>query len=512
MPRAACLSLFLLSLLLPAPVRGQEEPAAQIEWVKDLSAALAKAKETGKILLICVNAKVVEGERGEEPAAKGLREVVYRDPRIVSRSRAFVCSLVSPNSSVADHGVLGNLGVMAPIISPQHIFVSPEGDRVLHRLEYWPHGKGDKAVEALLAMMKEAEEALAAPKPPAEPTAPPVEGAKPIPPTDEARAQWIADLLSKVRDVPAERGPALKALVKEDREGDCTGPLIKLLGETKKDTDFLRLLIRALGRDKLFAAALPVAAHLGHREDRIRAEAAVSLEYIGCRDRKVIAELTSATGREKDELLANHAYRALGRCGVEDAGTRALLLKMAANGKSEFATYGPAMGLAYFERDEKAARGVEKILKLVGLPGGGRGAGQNTMKRVLLSWTLAEIGEPKSEDFVRDELILPLQGNTAFWVEGMLNFWEAVARTCAGEDEMAAVEGGVKFTVGIALRFGGGRDGGTSSMSMMDEARRGREDAGFTPKGDGLTEGEGGGPGGPGGGPGGRPGGGKGGR
>ena len=167
MPRAALITLVLLPLLLPFPVRGEEAPPATgIAWVSDLNAAVAKAKETGKILLICVNAKQVEGEKGDEPAAKGLREVVYRDPRIVERSRAFVCAMVSPNSSVADHGVLGNLGVVEPIISPQHIFASPEGDRVLLRKQYWPHGKGEKAVEALLAMMKEAEEALAAPRPP----------------------------------------------------------------------------------------------------------------------------------------------------------------------------------------------------------------------------------------------------------------------------------------------------------------------------------------------------------
>ncbi len=499
MPRTAPVPLAVLVLtvllgLLPAgPVRGEDPPAAaQVAWEKDLATALARAKEDGKILLICINAKAVEGEAGEEPAAKGLREVVYRDPRIVERSRAFVCVLVSPNSSVADHGILGNLGVQAPIISPQHIFVKPEGDQVLLRREYWPHGKGEKAVEALLSMMKEAEEARSAPRPPAETPEPGAGGAKEGPPTDEARAAWIAEMLAKVRDVPAERGPALKALVKEDRDGDCVGPLVEMLKETRKDTDLLRALIRALGRNGLAAAALPVADHLGHREDRIRAEAAVSLEYIGCRDRKVLTALTNAAGGEKDELIANHAFRALGRCGVEDANVRNLLLKAAANGRSEFATYGPAMGLAYFERDEKAARGVEKILKLIGVPGGGRGAGQNTMKRVLLSWTLAEIGDPKSEAFVRDELIAPLKDNQAFWVEGMLSFWGSVARMCAGDaEERPAVEGGVRFTVGIALRFGGGREGG-GSMSMMDEARRGREDAGFTPKGDGLTESEGG--------------------
>ena len=374
MPRKLSVSLALLTLILAGPALGQDQPPG-IAWEKDVTTAVAKAKETGRILMICINAKTVDGREREEPAAKGLREVVYLDARIVERSKAFVCVMMSPKSSVADHGVLGNLGVEDPIISPQHIFVSPEGDRVLYRREYWSYGKDEKAIEALLKMMKKAEDALAGVDPNAET---PEMG---TPEDDAARAEWIASMLEKVKENEKEREAALAALVKQDRDGDCTGPLIELLDKSKKDVDLLKALIRALGRDGLEAAALPISEFLSHRDDSIRGNALVSLEYIGSREKKVVTALMKATEREKDEVLANHAFRALGRCGVDDAGARGLLLKMATNGKSEFATYGPLMGLAYFEGDAKAARGVEKILELIGVPGGGRGGFQNTLKR-----------------------------------------------------------------------------------------------------------------------------------
>ncbi len=137
-------------------------------------------------------------------------------------------------------------------------------------------------------------------------------------------------------------------------------------------------------------------------------------------------------------------YRALGRCGVGDAKVRALLLKKSDSAKSEFASYGPTIGLAYFEGDAKAARGVEKILKKIGVPGSRRGGGQNTVKRGLLSWTLASIGDPKSAQFMREELIARLENVQAFWVDGLVRFYDAVAIKCEGDaSAMAGIEAGV---------------------------------------------------------------------
>jgi hypothetical protein len=69
--------------------------------------------------------------------------------------------------------------------------------------------------------------------------------------------------------------------------------------------------------------------------------------------------------------------------------------------QSEFASYGPYIALAYFEKGKAAARGVEKILKQIGIPGGRRGGGGNSVKRGLVSWTLASIGNSKSGAFFK---------------------------------------------------------------------------------------------------------------
>ncbi|MHC4472197.1 MAG: HEAT repeat domain-containing protein [Planctomycetota bacterium] len=475
----------LILLLLGLGIGAEAQSADGIAWSKDLTTALAKAKETKRILMICVNAKHVEGREEEEPAAKGLREVVYKDPRVVTKSRNFVCVMMTPKSSTADHGVLGSLGVEGEIVSPQHIFVNSGGDRILLRKQYWVHGKGEAAVKALLEMMDKAVENAGKPPPP--------EGeAEAAPPESDARAEWIAKMLSQLTGDAGERQRALEALVKEDRDGDCTGPLIALLPEHKKDTNLLRALIRALGRDGLEAAAKPIAKFLGHRTQAIRADAVVSLEYIGSRDKKVVSALVKAVGREKDEAIANHMYRALGRCGVKDASVRGLLLKKTGGGKSEFATYGPAIGLAYFEGDAKAMRGVEKLLKQIGVPGSARGGGQNTVKRGIVSWTLASIGDEKSAKFVREELIAKLKNVKAFWVGGLRNFWTAVADKCDGDDsQMAGIEIGVRAIVGFTKRANLGRYG-AETRSLMDESRRERDNSKFKPKGDNLLETDGG--------------------
>ena len=472
-------------LALVSPVLAQSD---EIAWSKDLTTAFAEAKESGKIVMICINAKHVDGQTREEPAAKGLREVVYKDARVVAKSREFVCALLTPESSSTEYGELRLLGIEGMLISPQHVFVHPAGDRILVRRQYWSHGKGDPAVKALIAMMEEAQAKLADPDAAAGAGGPvPVaEG-----PKDEERPAWIEERIREV--VEGGRGPrdaAVEALVRNDRDGDCMTPLLALLESHKKETPLLADLLRALGRDQLLVAAEPVSDFLGHKEDVLRGMAAVSLEYIGSTDKKVVAALTKAATREKDESIANHMFRALGRCGAGEAKVRSLLLKECESAKSEFGSYGPAIGLAYFEGDKKAARGVEKMLKKIGIPGGRRGGGENTVKRAVLCWTLASIKDWESGEFVREELVAKLENVKAFWVDGLRSFYKTVARACEGEaDALPGVEQGVRVAVSFARggEFGGG---GADTRNLMDDYRKDRSGA-FTPKGDNLLGGAG---------------------
>jgi hypothetical protein len=474
----------VLATLATAPEASAQE-AESITWSKDLPTALEEAKESERVLMVCINAKYVDGREEQEPAAKGLREVVYEDPRVIEKSRDFVCVLLTKEGSSDEYDALRELGIEGTIISPQHVFVAPEGDRILHRHEYWSFGTGETAVEMLIQMMSRAQSEWKDPGTPPPAAAAGGDG-EAAPEDGSARAEWIADRLKEIDAGVNERDRALGQLVAADRDGDCTTPLLELLPKYDEDVSTLRALVRALGRDGLHSAAPALVELLKHKDDSIKANAAVSLEYVGSPDKKVIAALRKVATKWKDVVLANHAYRALGRCGREDAKVRSLLLKQAGSAKSEFASYGPCIGLAYFEGDEKAMRGVEKILKVIGIPGSRRGGGQNSVKRGLVSWTLAAIGDGKSGEFLRDEMAAGLENVRAFWVEGLRNYWILCAEVCEGErDRLPEVEAGVRIFVRFA-RDGNLERYGAESRGLMDEARRGREASGFTPMGDNV--------------------------
>lgn len=317
---------------------------------------------------------------------------------------------------------------------------------------------------------------------------PPPAKAEPAPEAGEARAAWIAERVALVAGAGATSEQALAQLLAADRGGDCTGPVIGLLSDRTRFAGVLVLVVRALGRDGLGAAALPIAGLLDHKDPSVVANAAVSLEYIGAGDKKVLAALRRLAETSADETIANHAWRALGRCGRGDAGVRSLLLDKAATGKSEFATYGPCIGLAYFEQQEPAMRGVEKLLKTLGVPGSRRGGGTNTVKRGLVSWTLAQIGDRKSATFVREELVEGLKNVKAFWVEGLATFWATVAEVCDGSKaRIVEVEAGVRLIVQFA-KAGDLARYGAEVRTLDDAARKGRASSGFRPKGDGLLD------------------------
>jgi len=482
MPALARTLTLLLLLIAPAPA--QDESKGSIAWSKDLPTAFAEAKAQDKVLMICVNARLMKTSGIEESANKALREIVYKAAPVVAKSREFVGVLFTPNSNSGEFGDLRLLGIEGDIVSPQHIFVSPDGRKVLLRQEYWTHGKGDEAVKALVAMMGKAQAKHlgidAAPKA-GEPAA------APAAPKGEGRAAWIEARVAEVAGGTATvRRARIDLLVRNDKDGDCVLPLTVLLAESNKNIDLAIELIRGLGRDKLEAAALPISEYLKQKDEDLRGHAAVSLEYIGSHDKKVVAAIQKAAGKEKDEDIANHLYRALGRCGSGNSKARSFLLKKAGGAKSEFASYGPTIALTYFEKDKKAARGLEKLIKKIGVPGGRRGGGQNTVKRGVFCWALAQIQAPKSQEFVDEELIQRMEHVKAFWAAGLVSFYRRVSRACAGDAEaMTAVTQGVRGFVSYAKNMNAERYD-REARSMMDIYRKGRPDQEFTPKGDNL--------------------------
>ena len=480
--------LLALLLVLPFLARASAEDG-DIAWSKDLSTGFAQAKEQQKILMICVNAKYVLGRTEEEPANKGLREVIYKDARVVTRAREFICVLLTPDGSSDEYGELRALGIEGNIVAPQHIFVHPDGKQILLRKEYWSYGKGETGLARLLGMMEQAQKALQgkdeAPEAAPEGDAP--DGAPADPAADE-RAAWIAARVTDiVQGTEQKRDAAIRAMIQNDQEDDCTGPLLALLDQHKQNTGLIVALVRGMGVDGFLVAAPRIADHLTHKHDAVRGNAAVSLEYIGSNEKSVLSDLRKAAGKERIIEIANHMYRALGRCGTGDSKVRSLLLKKAGSAKSEFASYGPTIGLSYFQGDKKAARGVEKLLKKMGVPGSRRGGGQNTVKRGLVSWTLAAIGEPGSAKFMREEMVAKLENVQAFWVAGLRRFWEQVALCCEGDSSgsLEAVAAGVRLIVEFAKGGDLGRYG-AETRGLMDEYRLGRNNSAFKPMGDGI--------------------------
>ncbi|MDA1194091.1 MAG: hypothetical protein O2894_02820 [Planctomycetota bacterium] len=497
-----------LALLPWASVQAEEEqpPAVQpgdtITWVNDVAKAFERAAEKRLPVMICINSRRVDGGK-EEPAAKGLREVIYLDTQVVAKSRKFVCVFLTSEGSSADYGELrARFGIEGTITSPQHIFSHPDhqqGEALLERKEYWPYGKGDGAIKSMLELMDNALAAFHKREGTAQTPTPeggdgPVDPAPeaPIAPGDDAeRAAWIAKLIAIVRSGDeTTRREALRSLLSNDKDGDCTKPVIALIPEYEKEKDEVARLVdivRALGVPQLFEAAHAMDDLLKHKDDSVRANVAVSLEYIGCPESA--KSLEARADREKEENIANHMFRALGRCGAGEAKVRETLLKNVKGAKSELASYGPIVGLAYFHKDAKAARGVEKLLQAMGPPGGGRrGGGQGTMKRALLAWTLSQIEDPKSAEFMREKMLKPLDNMEAWWIGAVAGYYSAIARKCEGDAE---AEGEIDEGIRRTLEFAGG------TGEIMDAARKDRDRSRFEPKADWEVEGRDGGMGDP---------------
>ena len=494
------LTAVLAALLLVGPTASAEPAPAkagdEIAWVKDLPTAFAKAKESNKPLMICINAKYVMGRANrEEPAAKGLREVVYLDPKVVTESRKFVCAFLERGEGgSADYGELRALGIEGLIVSPQHIFVDPKGEKILERLEYWSYGKSVRAVTKLLEMMSTALVKLDAnkdaPTDPADPDAAPAEGApapapEAMPPAGddaaalEERRAWISKQLEYVTGTnPTKRENSIGNLIRNDKEGDCIDPLIALLPQSKDNPELLVALIRGLGRDKLIKAAPPIAAYLTHKNERVRGNAAVSLEYIGCPTS--VSLLKKRASKEKNVGIANHMYRALGRCGAGESKVRSALLKKIEKHlvKDPVEAMGPCIGLSYFTGDKKAARATEKLFQKASRMSGGRrgGGGGATFIRAVLGWVLSEVGDDKSAKFVQEEMLDPIENSKNRWARAYRSFYRAIIKKLEGdEDAMDTIQGGVRR----ALEFGGPEE-----LNLQDEYRQGRDTTEFQPKGE----------------------------
>ena len=457
----------VLVAVIVLPNATAEEPATSIAWMRDLPAAFAASKEQNKVLMICINAKNPLGERNET-AAKGLREIVYKDPAVIAKSQAFVCVLLTAQGSSGDYGELeARLGIEGLIVSPQHIFVRPgheDGEKPLFREQYWRYGSGPEAVKALIAMM---DKGLTAYR---------VHVGVPDPPADAAkRPAWIQEVLSIVRDGDADlRTQALERLIEQDADQDCLTALVAVIEplEAAGKVDALAAVVRTLGVPG-FEAPLP-ALHelLKHKDDAVRGNTAVTLEYIG--SPTSVEPLLARAKRERNEHVGNHIWRAIGRCGAGDAKVRKKLLRRALPGKDrDFAHFGAVIGLAYFEGDASTARSLEKQFLKLGSPMQ-TGTNTHSFLRSCIAWALSEIGDPKSAAFFRKKVIKPISDDKSPWKDTVVAYYESVAKACEGNgDAKAAVHAGMNRALWT-----------DNARELMDACRTGRPTEPFAPKGE----------------------------
>lgn len=285
-----------------------------------------------------------------------------------------------------------------------------------------------------------------------------------------ARAELVAKVLSGPSDV---RKAAIRQLLTDDKDGEGVKAVAGTLAvlEKEKDASAEIEVVRALGRPGLVGAVPGLCSVLDSKDELVRGNTAVSLEYVG--DASAVAALLARLDREKSEIVLCHVLRALGRCGKGDAKVRTVLDKRVTSSKNEAVSCAAVVGLANFAGDGAAARTMEDQLQKVGPPAFGRrgGGGENSLKRSYLAWGIAVVGDKKSGPFVREKLMKPL-GHVVGGplVDGVFAFYTAVAEVCEGKaDSMAAVEGGVRTVLGM---YGN---------PLADECRKGRGDAGYTP-------------------------------
>ena len=484
---AAPIVVVLCLLGAPPRARGEDStapspaaPSNGIAWHASVAEAFAAGIKGKKPIFIAINAGRVDGGQAE-PAGKMLREDVYPSYAIAEKAKAFACALVTAEGNGADYGELRQrFGIDGQIVSPQHILAYSDGT-LIERREYWSVRGTQASIEALGAMLDAAlasERARAGlpPTPPGMDEAPGMDPGAPgdpalpaQPPDDPARKAWIETNLARIKQAgndKAGRDAAVREMVRGDQKHDCLEPLCALLVESKKEPELQISIVRGFGKPGLEYAVPTVMTVLDDKNEELRSNAAVTLEYIG--SARAIEALSKRLPREKNEEIYANVCRALGRCGAKMEAVRKTLLREMGSAKSDKAMAGPVIGLAYFEKDADVARAMEKQAKK-----------DTYFRRALLLWALTEVNDPKSADFVRKEIIPGEKFGPA------LTYDNNVVKALEGDAEAKnGVVGGMGYVAGMIGGYG-------------DAARKGREGSGFEPKGEfGGAPGGGRGPGG----------------
>ena len=297
-----------LFLLLPA--------ADAIPWEGDFGAALQRAKEERKPVLIAFN---MDGEAANDRMV----QEVYRDARVLARASAFVCLVASKEDHGADEEPCPRFGTVsctahrqvekdarreflggrAFVNAPQHLFVSPAGTLVFRR-------EWEVSATQLRSMMDRAlGESGSVPDPPAEG----------LPPFDEAR--WISRLRAKSVEEVRE---AMRELARLDR-AEAQDLLEGQYARAGSNDDRVEVL-RAMGEPGN-ARAVPFLLQVAANRDRtLRRHAIVSLEIVG--DGAAADPLFEAAKKEREKTVRKELVRAVARLAPDREDVAGYVLRM----------------------------------------------------------------------------------------------------------------------------------------------------------------------------------------
>ena len=142
-----------LGLFAAQAPAAQADDARQVLWQRSLADALALSASSGRPLLVAVNTDA-------ESASERIVGEVYRDPRFVAASRAFVCLIASPlRHTPRDHDGRGACVIdprFGEVTSGEAVALEPllferflGGDRIAprHALVRDPGGAAEKAFD-----------------------------------------------------------------------------------------------------------------------------------------------------------------------------------------------------------------------------------------------------------------------------------------------------------------------------------------------------------------------------
>jgi len=378
-------TVVLLAFLAPCALAGD------IAWTSGFEKTLERASAEKKVVFLAVN---MDGERANDRMV----EKVYRDKAVVelsARTLNLVASAAEhakmdkdcprfPGVRCQDHRRVDSAArkdvlksdAQGLVLAPQHVFLGSDGQVILS-VPY--EIAADELVWCFVTALTKADPATAPAMPTSarspqrlvlggtsDPTGADAGGSL-VPPTKK-EVDAIIKRLERGLEF-AERVNELRRLIQSD-EPDA----IEFIGKELKSGGFgggmgglgggggglggrggggggprQQILLHAIGVYSPPAYWAVVTEFLGHSDEILRREAAVTLEQLGARE--AVPALTKALAQEKEPGHQKDLIRALGACGAADAKVRAMLIQRAKKDKQTLVRQNAVLAMAWSTND-----------------------------------------------------------------------------------------------------------------------------------------------------------------